>query len=402
MPQAATRFKVRKLPLNSLDGVKSTLAKIVYHNYLFPKDAYTLRDIAVWNKNGYDEFYLILEQPMVTPKTDAKGNIVAPSEGQIFEALNKTKQRFRTWDEAQSRGGAEDFGTTGGGSTGADFVPSGRKIAYNGQFMVYDFKPGRNTFIDAATGEVRFIGPRVDVNDPGAGFSVSRFGKRKIDKTPASFDGTPSGEAGGEGSTGNIPEGPTAAAELDVVDGAVGCARFPGAKVGRREVAYVTESGETAKRTLAVIEGVSAEEMMAPENRADAVAFVKKIAEEQGAAALNAAADVEAGILDPDRSPSNDPSRAYPMALGMSELVRMYRAMSGGSMPKVLAKRLRGERHGRWRRFASIPKDKALPWVWRENLHLLQDVMAEGHATRLNWQSNGTIAISPNLFWPTG
>ena len=29
------------------------------------------------------------------------------------------------------------------------------------------------------------------------------------------------------------------------------------------------------------------------------------------------------------------------------------------------------------RDFASIPEDKALPWAWRENLHLLQDVIAE-------------------------
>ena len=50
--------------------------------------------------------------------------------------------------------------------------------------MVYDFKPGRNTFIDAMTGEVRFIDPRVDINDPGAGFSVSKFGKRKIVNSP--------------------------------------------------------------------------------------------------------------------------------------------------------------------------------------------------------------------------
>jgi hypothetical protein len=190
-------LKVRKLSPYSLDGVKSELAKIVYHNYLFPKDAYTLRDIAVWDNNGYDQFYLILEQPLVTPKTDAAGNIIAPSEGQIFEALNKTKQRFRIYDEAWDRQGAEEFDTTDSDDSSADFVPSARKIAYNGQFMVYDFKPGRNTFIDAETGEVRFIDPRVDINDPGAGFSVSTFGKRKIASGPVSFEGAPSGDMEG-------------------------------------------------------------------------------------------------------------------------------------------------------------------------------------------------------------
>ena len=194
-----TVVKVRKLSAYSLDGVNEALAKIVYHNYLFPKDAYTLQDIAVWDNNGYDQFYLILEQPLVTPKTDAAGNIIAPSEGQIFEALNKTKQRFRIYDEAWDRQGADEFDTTDGDDSSADFVPSARKIAYNGQFMVYDFKPGRNTFIDAETGEVRFIDPRVDINDPGAGFSVSKFGKRKIAGGPVSFEGAPSGDMEGNG-----------------------------------------------------------------------------------------------------------------------------------------------------------------------------------------------------------
>ena len=187
-----TVVKVRKLPIYSADGVKEALAKIVYHNYLFPKDAYTLRDIAFWNNNGYDEFYLILEQPLVTPKTNAEGLIIAPSEGQIFEALNKTSRRFKVWDEAWNRRGTEEDddcdGTDSSSMSSADFVPSARKIAYNDQYMVYDFKPGRNTFLDAETGEVRFIDPRVDVNDPGAGFSVSQFGKRKIDRRLVSFE----------------------------------------------------------------------------------------------------------------------------------------------------------------------------------------------------------------------
>ena len=35
------------------------------------------------------------------------------------------------------------------------------------------------------------------------------------------------------------------------------------------------------------------------------------------------------------------------------------------------------------RNFASIPDGKALPWVWRENLHLLQDVVAEDYVADL-------------------
>ena len=36
------------------------------------------------------------------------------------------------------------------------------------------------------------------------------------------------------------------------------------------------------------------------------------------------------------------------------------------------------------RNFASIPEDKALPWAWRENLHLLQDVLAEDYIADLD------------------
>ena len=124
----------------------------------------------------------------MTPKTDAEGHIIAPSEGQIFEALNKANRRFKIYDEAWDRQCADDFDTTDSDDSSVDFAPSARKIAYNDQYMVYDFKPGRNTFIDATTGEVRFIDPRVDINDPGAGFSVSKFGKRKIVNRLVSFE----------------------------------------------------------------------------------------------------------------------------------------------------------------------------------------------------------------------
>ena len=140
--------------------------------------------VDAYARRFFNMFYLILEQPLVTPMTDADGHIIAPSEGQIVEALNKANRRFKIYDEAWDRQRADDFDTTDSDDSSADFAPSARKIAYNDQYMVYDFKPGRNTFIDAMTGDVRFIDPRVDINDPGAGFSVSKFGKRKIDDSP--------------------------------------------------------------------------------------------------------------------------------------------------------------------------------------------------------------------------
>lgn len=174
-------IKIRRLDAYDMDGVKYALARIVYHNYLFPKDAYRLQEIAVWkNERGFDEFYMILEQPLVTPKTDADGNIIEPSQGAIFEALKKTGQKFNL------TGGYYDNGDTPSGSSSSDVVESAKMVAASADYAVYDFKPGRNTFIDVVTGEVRFIDPRIDINDPTDNFAYSKFGKRR--RTDARFD----------------------------------------------------------------------------------------------------------------------------------------------------------------------------------------------------------------------
>lgn len=176
-----TVIKVRRLNAYDMDGVKHALAKIVYHNYLFPKDAYRLQDIAIWkNEQGFDEFYMILEQPLVTPKRDADGNIIAPSQGAIIEALKKTGQKFNI------TGGYYDNGDTPSDSDTEDVVECAKMVAASGDYIVYDFKPGRNTFLDAETGEVRFIDPRVDINDPTDNFAYSKFGKRR--RTDAGFN----------------------------------------------------------------------------------------------------------------------------------------------------------------------------------------------------------------------
>jgi hypothetical protein len=36
--------KVKKLSVRDIDGVRDELARIVYHNYLFPNDAYVLQE----------------------------------------------------------------------------------------------------------------------------------------------------------------------------------------------------------------------------------------------------------------------------------------------------------------------------------------------------------------------
>ena len=79
-------------------AIVDELAKIVYHNYLFPNDAYTLVDIAAHNDNGYDKFYLILEQPFVTPLTDAHDNIVIPTDAEIAADLANTSESIYFWE----------------------------------------------------------------------------------------------------------------------------------------------------------------------------------------------------------------------------------------------------------------------------------------------------------------
>ena len=123
---------------------------------------------------------MILEQPLVTPKTDADGNIIEPSQSAIFEALKKTGQKFNL------TGGYYDNGDTPSGSSSSDVVESAKMVAASADYAVYDFKPGRNTFIDVVTGEVRFIDPRIDINDPTDNFAYSKFGKRR--GTDARFD----------------------------------------------------------------------------------------------------------------------------------------------------------------------------------------------------------------------
>ena len=57
-------------------------------------------------------------------------------------------------------------------------VASARKPPSPYRFL----KPGRNTVLDADSGRVRFIDPRITLNDPdGPQTPVSRFGRRRED-----------------------------------------------------------------------------------------------------------------------------------------------------------------------------------------------------------------------------
>lgn len=176
-----TVVKMREIHPINLEHMVETLAGIVYHNYLFPKDAYTLSDILRWEHDGYVSQFLVLEQAFVKPLT-RDGFVVGPTFGQIREALRTTGQEFTFFGEGHSARVSDADGDEEGGSEESDdsVVGAAKFIAANGDYAIYDFKPGANTFIDAATGEVRFIDPRVKLNDPSEGFRYSSIGRRAL------------------------------------------------------------------------------------------------------------------------------------------------------------------------------------------------------------------------------
>jgi hypothetical protein len=174
--------KVRKISPLDKSGLLDYLSNIVYHNYLFQNDAYTLLDVARHDHDGYHDFYLILRQPFVSPKLDANGNTIAPSYFQIAEELSKKKLGFRLVREA-SRQFNNDFSDSYNESSddNGEVVEAAKYILANGDYAIYDFKPGENTFIDSKTGNVRFIDPRIHLNYSGEHFSYSHLGERTRD-----------------------------------------------------------------------------------------------------------------------------------------------------------------------------------------------------------------------------
>lgn len=180
--------KVRQIHPLSIGDVIDELAKVVYHNYLFPGEKYVLDDIVRHEHDGYREFYLILRQPFVTPKTE-NGRIVQPTYAQIWQLMKSRPQGFTFMDLSSRPAETGEYGdySSSDGDDG-DAVPAVKKVAYNRQFVVYDFQPGRNTFIDAKTGKVRFIDPRIYINDPGAGFRYSKYGTRRKFDGEVDFD----------------------------------------------------------------------------------------------------------------------------------------------------------------------------------------------------------------------
>ena len=158
----ATVVKTRRIRPRTIEDALDKLSEIVYHNYLFPGDAYTLKDFTVSGQGRDEEFHLVLEQPFVIPETDSAGMIVPPDESQLELAMEECPEAFVF---------AEDGDSTSSGGRGI--------VACNANYIVCDFNPGRNTFIDAHTGRVRFIDPRISLNTPDSPYRFAGTGRRR-------------------------------------------------------------------------------------------------------------------------------------------------------------------------------------------------------------------------------
>ena len=154
-------IKVRKIPGAERAALREQLDALVRHNALFPKDAYDAEIVSHTSDDGRTNYYLRLTQPLVRPLRDANGYTAKPTEEQIVSELMKIRKDWvfhGSIDESPTDTNAD-----------SDCVAADRFMAICPDYVVTDFKPGANTFIDEETGDVRFIDPRVLRNSPNAG-----------------------------------------------------------------------------------------------------------------------------------------------------------------------------------------------------------------------------------------
>jgi len=162
--------KLRPMRSSSLSGYLGPLANLVYHNFLFPNERYELENIYA---SGL-RYYMVLRQARVNILLNPDGYPVKPTPEQIRIAVSRLSVSFTELSSDEEL----DESTDSTDSTGNGF----RMRFYNADYYLSDLQPGRNTVIDADTGAVRFIDPRITLNDPdGPRTSVSRFGVRKED-----------------------------------------------------------------------------------------------------------------------------------------------------------------------------------------------------------------------------
>ena len=159
--------KLRPMKPSSLTGYLAPLANIVYHNRLFPNEHYTLENIYVFG----ERYYMVLRQERVDILLDGEGYPVKPTADQIRAAIEKLPVQLVEYVGGEEGECSSESTETGDGGERLRF--------YNSDYYISDLQPGRNTVLDAETGRVRFIDPRITLNDPaGPHTPVSQFGTR--------------------------------------------------------------------------------------------------------------------------------------------------------------------------------------------------------------------------------
>lgn len=161
--------KIRPMRPSSLTGYLAPLANIVYHNRIFPRDRYTLENIYV----AEDRYYMVLRQNRVDILLDENGYPVKPTRDQILSAVNGLPVSLIALEDSSS----------GESSFESSATRSGVSLKlYNSDYYISDLQPGRNTVLDALTGDVRFIDPRITLNDPSEPITpVAHLGTRRED-----------------------------------------------------------------------------------------------------------------------------------------------------------------------------------------------------------------------------
>ena len=162
--------KLRPMKPSILTGYLAPLANIVYHNRLFPDERYVLENIYA----SGERYYMVLRQKRVEILLDNAGYPVKPTADQIREAIEALSVELIEYAGDDAWEDSLESSETG---------ESGERLRfYNSDYYISDLQPGRNTVIDADSGRVRFIDPRITLNDPnGPHTPVARFGTRRED-----------------------------------------------------------------------------------------------------------------------------------------------------------------------------------------------------------------------------
>ena len=112
---------------------------------------------------------------------DDKGYPVKPTVDQIRAAIEALPVELIEFVGGETGEGSSESTETGDVGERLRF--------YNSDYYISDLQPGRNTVIDADSGRVRFIDPRITLNDPdGPHTPVARFGTRREDLPGQIFD----------------------------------------------------------------------------------------------------------------------------------------------------------------------------------------------------------------------